>query len=333
MTLPLLRFVSLAVFLLVLGCKGRRLEVREASVDFGAFEISQAVDVFKKSGKSTQSYSEFSKKIEMLKPQLNLETTKSANYWSAVLLHPLMASSVELSFKEQADDFALLIWSAVLKIPPKETDSTNQYLQSLCSEQFAHSCMHLVPEAWPSVVSNVVWQTYAENLKNVIQECLDCDGSRNIENIHSKVKVSAENIAKRSEHALEEGSPYLWPIAYAGLDNLDENLEKFVCKEDGSCQEEENKISQKSNSKRLSKMGLALRLSPNTTINVTKDILKKFDRRFGTNVDKFLIFRDKEFPYPEKQLKLASTQELTKNMRIEGGDSLQLWIQAKAAQN
>lgn len=322
------RHVICVCFLTVVGCSDRLLSIKEQRVDFGADLIELAVKDFSQKGSTPEAYEQFVNSLEGVKSQFNLETSAEADYWRVVLATPLMHALVDEPFAAQAEALGQNVWPYWLNAKKDPSESMHQAFENYCSGNLAHKCRHLVPEVWPAVFSLAAWQHLEEKAKEVFDACLDCDGVHDTKAIEEEIKRDVKSIEAKNLAAIEEGSPFLWPRAFEGLSDFDGLKTQFKCDEKNRCVPMGNTAA-----KLKASSTLALHVGPDVSMGNLKKMMKALHGTYGTGVELFLLFRDKEFPYKLKEMPLEHESRLTKGLRIEDEDSLQLWVQGKAAQN
>ena len=313
------------------SCADRALKIKEQKVEFGADKIKSAVKEFSIKGAGPENYREFVLAMDELDGQLNLETEGKAAYWLVVLAYPLMHDLVDETFYKEAEVLGLNVWPHWLGEDPKPSSNANEYFEKLCSGSKANDCRHLVPEAWPAVFSLLAWTNLQEKASEVFDACLDCDGVHDTKSVRENIESDLKKIELKTAEVLEKASPFLWPVAFDGLDPFDGLKTLMSCGEQGMCESDHLSGQKLKKPKDVNK--IALHVKPKASVGDLRRSMKKLHTNFGKSTELYLLFREKDFPYKLKEKLLDHESRLTKGMRIEDQDSLQLWVQAKAAQN
>lgn len=160
------------------GCGKKRITVADQSEDqtgdYGKLELDKAVAQFRKQPTSPQAYRAIALEAQRLDPAFNQPVRDIAERHLAFLSLEPMAAQVDKPPEAQVEALALSVWPTAFNVDPNPGESARAYLERACAGPLATECKYVVPEAWPTVLSAMVWRRMKMRAREAYSQCRLC---------------------------------------------------------------------------------------------------------------------------------------------------------------
>lgn len=341
--------LALVLAFVAAACSRETIEVHPGGTDeYKHDALVGAIDKFVKAGRSPEAFSELSKTVSSLRPQMDRAVGKEAELKVIVLALVPVQAMQNKSIQERIDALALTVWPTLLAPPiaadvllavhdpkaaelaAKPGEDPSQYLERLCAEPLASHCKQVVPEMQGQILEQLAVRRATERVRNAVAECLQCKDSdpgwkhavHEWESLDSRLTQGIVDVERRAD-------PGNWPIA-GGAAEDDPKLPEAELSTRGELIVGGRAYGP--NKQRIEVLRelrgegdvIALHVHPDTTLAQARAVL--VDARKAGAQRVAVIAREPFYPYLRKAYWVADGYGLRANLRPT--DSLQLLLHA-----
>jgi hypothetical protein len=331
------RLVAAAIGILAVAaagaaCKQKRLKVAAQGVDstgdYGRIELEAAVAKLRRAPAEAASYRAFAVVVDSLRAQFNEGVTAQAERQLAFLALEPMAAQLEQPLPDQMAALALTVWPTALGVEPAEGETVQSYLERICSGPLAGDCKYVVPEHWPPVLSNLVWDRMKVRARETYSECRMCaqdptyqDLLKRYDRYQARVSAERAKIGDRVERAA-------WPEAgdhgapWSGVPLLDLVADPRRFAGDEIAGDWGDRIASRPDRAKV----LGLHLRPRTEVRHVRSVVLAAARAGYQAIA--LQAREPSFPYQLREYRLATGASRGPSVDLRDVDSVQMLVRA-----
>jgi len=317
------------------GCKQKRIAVAEQSADstgdYGRLELDRAVAEFQKQSTSPQAFRALALEVARLDPTFSQPIRDMAERHLTFLALEPMAAQFDKPGPEQVEVLALTVWPTAFNVAPNAGEPARAYLERVCAGPLATECKYIVPEAWPVVLSAMVWRRMKMRAREAYSQCRLCKQDQSYPAMLEKFDQFDNRVAAERARLGDRADRDAWPEAsanmapWSGAPLLDLVVDPFEWdgeKFDGDWQD---RIQSRPSGADI----LGLRVRPRTEVRHVRAVVAGAGRAGYHSVA--LQVRSRTYPYPLGEYRIATGRggrASAESVDIRDVDTVQILVRA-----
>ena len=294
------------------GCKQKRIAVAEQSADstgdYGRLELERAVAAFQKQPASPQAYRALAVEVARLDPVFSQPIRDMAERNLAFLSLEPMAAQIDKPGAEQVESLALTVWPTAFNVVPNAGETARVYLERVCAGPLATECKYIVPEAWPVVLSAMVWRRMKMRAREAYSQCRLCKQDASYPAMLEKFDQFDNRVAAERARLGDRADRDAWPeaganlVPWSGAPVLDLVVDPFEWNGDKFDGDWQDRIQSRPRGAEV----LGLRVRPRTEVRHVRAVVAGAGRAGYRTVA--LQVRSRTYPYPLGEYRIATSR-------------------------
>ena len=113
-------------------------------------------------------------------------------------------------------ELATTVWPVALNVWPKTGESPHTFAERVCIEELPKLCGNVVPELWPVVLGEEVWDRLSARAREALLGCDECRADESFERVLANYDSAHGAAEKELTLRKPELLPRAWPLAGKG---------------------------------------------------------------------------------------------------------------------
>ncbi|HLU66471.1 MAG TPA: hypothetical protein VKZ63_09365 [Kofleriaceae bacterium] len=317
------------------ACKKKQIDVvargEDETGDYGKIELDAAVAELREDPDSPAAYRRLATRIASLQGTFNEGVAAIAERHLAFLALAPLAAQIDRPLPEQMEALALTVWPTAIGVDPEEGESPRAYLERVCAGVLAGECKYVVPEFWPLVVSDLVWDRMKVRARQAYSECRMCSRDPSYERMLEQYDMHETRVSTQRAEVGDRVLREAWPEAgahgapWSGPPVLDLVAEPREL--DGEPIEEADWAERIAARRRTAGEVLGVHLGPRTEVRHLRAVVREAARAGYRAVA--LQARERAYPYALREYRIAAGARGARAVAdVRDVDSVQILVRA-----